>query len=182
MCRGALACSASPSHALALRTAVKGSRPLASSAAIADASVQPAYRQVTDPSAMVSSEACMHCVAAMLPGQICCRHSVSTLQKKYRRTTHKLEHMCICVCMCLDVGWIVASLSLTSSIQSHCGKHAGTYRQTQTQTYTHRRVSVICAPAVLSRVTSGSTCCSNISGKLTVHPVASAHDNLMHML
>jgi len=89
MCKGALACSASPSHALALCTAVKGSRPLASSAAIADASVQPASMQMTDPSAIVFSAVCMRRVAAMLLGQICCCDPVSTVQKKCRRTRHK---------------------------------------------------------------------------------------------
>ncbi len=89
MCKGALACSASPSHALALCTAFKGSCPLASSAAIADASVQPACMQMTDPSAMVSSGVCVHCVAAMLLGQICCCDPVSRVQKKYRRTIYR---------------------------------------------------------------------------------------------
>ena len=41
ICNGALACSTSPSQALALCTAAKGSCPFASSAAMADAKVQP---------------------------------------------------------------------------------------------------------------------------------------------
>ena len=97
MCRGALACRASPSHALALCTAVKGSCPLARSAAIADASVQPAGMQMTDPPAVVFSGVCIHCGAAMLLGQICCCDPVCRVPKKYRRTLHK--HWCMCMCL-----------------------------------------------------------------------------------
>ena len=89
MCKEALACRASPSHALALCTAAKARCPLASSAAIADASVQPACMQMTDPSAMVSSGVCMHCVIATPLGQICCCDPVSMVQKKYRRRIDK---------------------------------------------------------------------------------------------
>lgn len=42
ICRAALACKTSPSQALALCTASKGSCPLANSAAMAEARVQPA--------------------------------------------------------------------------------------------------------------------------------------------
>ena len=103
MPKGALACRASPSHALALRTAVKGCRPLASSAAIADASVQPAPMQRTHPSGMVFSGVCMRRVAAMLLSQVCCSDPILTVQKKYQMHNEQtLAHVGMHVCWTTD--------------------------------------------------------------------------------
>ncbi len=131
MCKGALACSASPSHALALCTAVKGSRPLASSAAIADASVQPASMQVRDFSAMVSSAVRMRCVVAMLLGQKCCCDTLFLECKRSTGAPFADTSACINICMCRTVGWTADRQSVTSGIQSHSGTHAGTDRQRQ---------------------------------------------------
>ncbi len=149
MCKGALACRASPSHALALCTAFKGSCPLASSAAIADASVQPACMQLIEPSTMVSSGVCRRRVAAMLLGQRCCCDALFLDCKRSMGAQFTDASTCVWVCMC----WTTDRLFFDSQHSKpwwHICRGTQTDRQTDIQTDRYMLVFVICAPTMLS--------------------------------